>query len=115
MYRFIAAACLAASPAIAQQPVELNFTAEIGGLPFSCDETYAGLGTGDLPAQVLDYRLFVSNVMLSAADGTFVPLELEEDGAWQPEGVALLDFEKVAHLLSQIDRVPAPTVRSRPT
>ncbi|WP_237072797.1 MbnP family copper-binding protein [Pseudaestuariivita rosea] len=71
----------------------MNFAAELGGTPFSCTETYNGLGTADSPIQVLDYRMFVSNVALITEDGATVPLELEQDRRWQVETIALLDFE----------------------
>ena len=87
------AACFAATSAAAEQSIELIFTPELGGQAFSCAETYDGLGTTGAPMQVLDYRLFVSNVRLVAQDGTAVPLSLEQDGRWQVEDIALLDFE----------------------
>ena len=89
----LTAVFLAAQPAWADQPVEITFAAELGGKPFSCVETYDGLGAGTTAVQVLDYRLFVSDPMLIAADGTAVPIALDQDGAWQVENVALLDFE----------------------
>ena len=33
-----------AAPALADQPVTINFAGEIGGKPFACGETYSGLG-----------------------------------------------------------------------
>lgn len=91
-FALIAAIC-AAQPAVADQSVEITFTAELGGQPFSCTETFEGIGAGTTPVQVLDYRMFVSEPSLVAADGTLVPLTLEQDGAWQVENIALLDFE----------------------
>ena len=87
------AACLAATPVLAEQPIELTFAAELGGTPFSCVETYDGLGATGAPVQVLDYRMFVSNITLIAEDGSAVPLVLDQDGRWQVENIALLDFE----------------------
>ncbi|GGX42940.1 metallo-mystery pair system four-Cys motif protein [Tateyamaria omphalii] len=94
MKRFLLSAVfLAAHPAFADQPVEITFAAELGGQPFSCLETYDGIGAGTAPVQVLDYRMFVSEPALITTDGTAVPIALEQDGAWQVENVALLDFE----------------------
>lgn len=94
MTRFLfVAAALAAQPALADQPVEITFAAELGGQPFSCLETYDGVGSGMAPIQVLDYRMFVSEPALMTADGTVVPINLDQDGAWQVENIALLDFE----------------------
>ncbi|WP_147105256.1 MbnP family copper-binding protein [Tateyamaria sp. syn59] len=89
----LAAAMLAAHPAWADQSVEITFAAELDGQQFSCLETYEGVGAGPLPIQVLDYRMFVSEPALLKADGTAVPMALEQDGAWQVENIALLDFE----------------------
>lgn len=94
MKRFaLTAALLAAHPAWADQPVEIRFAAELGGAPFSCAGTYEGLGNNTAPVQVLDYRMFVSQPALIKADGTAVPVALEQDGVWQLENIGLLDFE----------------------
>ena len=45
------------------------------------------------PVQGRDYRMFVSEPALTKADGTFVPIALDQDGAWQVENIGLLDFE----------------------
>ncbi|HAW48292.1 MAG TPA: metallo-mystery pair system four-Cys motif protein [Roseovarius sp.] len=88
-----ATAALVASPALADMTVEIPFTAEIAGAPFACTDSYAGLGSAGTEVQFLDFRLFVSSANLIAADGTRVPVALEQDGAWQIENIALLDFE----------------------
>jgi uncharacterized repeat protein (TIGR04052 family) len=91
---FLAAtAALAAAPAFADMTVEIPFTAEIAGAPFSCSATYPGLGAAKTDVQLLDFRLFVSSANLIAADGTRVPVALDQDSAWQVENLALLDFE----------------------
>lgn len=87
------AAFVAATSALADQPVKINFAAELGGQPFSCAKTYEGLGASGAPVQVLDYRLFVSEPALIKADGTQVPITLDQDRIWQTENIALLDFE----------------------
>ena len=95
MKRFLlaATAALAAGPALADMTVEIPFTAEIAGAPFACIDSYAGLGSAGTEVQFLDFRLFVSSANLIAADGTRVPVALDQDGAWQIENIALLDFE----------------------
>lgn len=95
MKRFLiaATAALVASPALADMTVEIPFIAEIAGAPFACTESYTGLGSAATEVQFLDFRLFVSAANLIAADGTRVPVALEQDGAWQIENIALLDFE----------------------
>ena len=49
-------------------------------------------------AQIRDFRLYVSNIRLVDEDGTEIPVELEQDGVWQYENVALLDFEDATGL-----------------
>ena len=94
MKRFVLTAALfAAQPTLADVPVEITFAAELGGQPFSCLDTYEGIGAGTTPIQVLDYRMFVSEPKLLTTDGAAVPIALDQDGAWQLENIALLDFE----------------------
>jgi len=95
MKRFLlaATAALVAGPALADMTVEIPFTAEIAGAPFACTASYTDLGSAATEVQLLDFRLFVSSANLIAADGTRVPVALDQDGAWQIETIALLDFE----------------------
>jgi len=76
-----------------EQPVTLTFAAQIGEEPMACGTTYAGIGTSGVDAQVTDFRFYTSNFRLIAEDGAEVPLTLDQDGMWQYESVALLDFE----------------------
>ncbi len=85
-------AALAATPALADHPLTINFAAEIGGQPFACDATYAGLGNTGAAVRGTDFRLYVSDVAMIAADGSRTPVTLDES-VWQHSGVALLDFE----------------------
>lgn len=71
----------------------LQFAAKVGDAPFSCGATFEGLGTSQSSATPLDFRMYVHDVRLLGADGKEVPLALEQDGQWQREGVAFLDFE----------------------
>lgn len=87
------AAALAATPALADQSVTINFAGEIAGKTFSCAETFDGIGAKATTVKGIDYRLFVSNPALLRADGTAQPIALEQDGKWQLDGLALLDFE----------------------
>jgi uncharacterized repeat protein (TIGR04052 family) len=92
-FPFAALAALVATPALADMTVSIPFAAEIGGKPFSCAETFAGLGSTAAEAQAVDFRLFVSEAALVKADGSLQSIALEQDGQWQLEGLALLDFE----------------------
>ena len=92
MKKFAILAALAATPAFADQPVTINFAAEIGGQLFACDATYAGLGSTGAEIKGTDFRLYVSDVAMIAADGSRAPVTLDES-VWQHAGVALLDFE----------------------
>ena len=76
----------------APEPVTLRFTAHVGDQPFDCGETYE-LGSMSTPTRVSDFRFYVSDLHLVDQAGNPVPLELEQDGQWQFETVALLDFE----------------------
>ncbi|MEM1313233.1 MAG: MbnP family copper-binding protein [Pseudomonadota bacterium] len=95
MKRLLIAALAAAtaSPAAADMMIDIPFVAEVAGAPFACTESFAGLGSAETEVQFLDFRLFVSGAHLIAADGSRVPVALDQDGAWQIEDIALLDFE----------------------
>lgn len=88
--------CATAMPAFADQSVTINFAAEIGGKPFSCAETYSGLGQPAASVRGVDYRMFVHSPALIRGDGSLQPIRLEQDGKWQHENVALLDFADAA-------------------
>lgn len=89
----LATSLAALSTAAMASDVTLNFAGEFASNPFSCAQTYSGIGSTGSTVEVTDYRLYISNVALISADGTRVPLTLAQDGVWQLEGVALLDFE----------------------
>ena len=86
-------AAMIAAPALADITVAIPFAAEIGGKPFACGAGYAGLGHTKATVQAVDFRLFVSEAALVRADGSLQPIALEQDGQWQLDGLALLDFE----------------------
>ncbi|MFN6980226.1 MAG: MbnP family copper-binding protein, partial [Gemmobacter sp.] len=92
-FTFAALAATLAAPVLADQPVTITFAAEIAGTPFTCGTPYAGIGTTGSTVEVADFRLFVSNARMVAADGSETPILLDQDGTWQVETVALLDFE----------------------
>lgn len=90
----LVAAPVSATPSLLETPepvsFALQFGAVVGDAPFACGVRYQVGGVG---TEARDLRFYVSEVRLVRADGTEVPLELEQDGLWQHQGVALLDFE----------------------
>lgn len=77
----------------ATQPVTIRFAAAIGDQPFECGRQYGGIGTTKSTITPNDLRWFVSEVALIDAAGRRVPVQLAQDGSWQVEDIALLDFE----------------------
>lgn len=73
-------------------PVAISFSAVDGaGQAFECGKT--GLHINSLTdARAGDLRFYVHDVELEK-DGRAIPIELEQDGVWQFQNVALLDFE----------------------
>ncbi len=86
------AALLCTGAAMADVVREVRFVAEIAGQPFACGQSYQ-LGTPKRAVMPSDFRFYVTDVALLRADGTAVPFRLPDDGRWQGQGVALLDFE----------------------
>ncbi len=78
--------------AIATQPVTIRFQAQVGHQAFHCGESYA-LGTPPIQVTPTDFRFYISDVALVDAAGKAVPVTLQQDGQWQFQSVALLDFE----------------------
>lgn len=87
------AACLASCGTPATRAITLSFSGRVGDAPFACGMTYPNVGTTNTTFTALDFRFYVHDVSLVAADGRSVSLSLTEDGQWQTHGVALLDFE----------------------
>jgi uncharacterized repeat protein (TIGR04052 family) len=75
------------------RPVTLTFRPQVGSAPFACGQTYPGMGAEATTISPRDFRFYVHDVKLVAADGTLVPLVLDQDNTWQYQDVALLDFE----------------------
>lgn len=87
------AACSTTGQQTGQQSVNIQFAAEINGLPFACGQSYSHVGTTKSTITPSDYRLYVSEVKLVRKDGSTVAVQLTQDGVWQYQNVALLDFE----------------------
>lgn len=76
------------------QMFHIELEARVGAEPFACGQTYLGAGSTATAIRPVDLKMYVSAVKLVKKDGSgSVPLELEQDGKWQYQSVALLDFE----------------------
>jgi len=84
-----AALLLGAAPA---ERVSLHFAVSAAGAPVACGAKLPGLGTTRATATPEDLRFYVSDVRLVRADGSEVPVALDDDRAWQAKGVALLSW-----------------------
>lgn len=76
--------------------IDLQFAGEFAGQPFDCSAQYDNIGTSDTTVEVSDYRLYVSRIRLLDASGAQVPVTLRENGPWQYNDIALLDFENAS-------------------
>lgn len=73
--------------------VTIQFGAQVGDAAFACDAMYDGLGMDAALMEPRDFRLYVHDLSLLTATGEAVAIELEQDGVWQVDDLALLDFE----------------------
>ena len=76
-----------------ERAVALQFRAVVGDQDYACGQAYENLGTTGSTLVATDFCLYASDVRLVTAEGVEVPIALENDGRWQRDGVALLDFE----------------------
>lgn len=70
----------------------LKFAFKAGREPVACGKEIKNLGARRTTAQIMDARMYISNIRLIGPSGQ-VPFELIPDGKWQTDRVALLDFE----------------------
>jgi uncharacterized repeat protein (TIGR04052 family) len=74
--------------------VTITFEGRVGEKVFDCSQSYEALGTAATEVKLIDFRLYIHDVRLrKAGSSEEVPLTLEQDGLWQHESLALLDFE----------------------
>lgn len=76
----------------AEQPLMLNFKAVIGDEDFLCGKTYENVGLGKHDYRAEGLRMYVSGLKATLDNGNEVKASLIEDGVWQHDNVALLDF-----------------------
>lgn len=77
----------------APEPIAIDFAMQVNGEAFACGETFPGVGSPPSEFRATDARFYVYGVELVDKSGTAHALELEDDGIFQSQGVALLDFE----------------------
>ncbi len=79
------------------QAVTLEFAAYAGSTPVKCGTVVTGLGSGNVDAQIKDFRFYVSNVKLIKADGSEVALTLGANDDWNltagNDALTLIDLE----------------------
>jgi len=75
------------------QPVTIHFAAQVGAAPFACGTRYADVGSTQASVEPQDFRFFVHDIRLIAADQSEVGVEIDERAPFQTRGTALLDFE----------------------
>ncbi len=83
----------AAMPGGATQEVALRFKPVVGDKSFTCGQSYEGIGSTNSKITPTDFRFYVHNVRLIDAAGKETAVALEQDGKWQVDNLALLDFE----------------------
>lgn len=66
--------------------------AQVGQQALACGVSYPGMGLANSTVEFKEFALYVHNVALKNADGAWVPLRMQDDGRWQRDGIALLDF-----------------------
>ena len=77
----------------APKPVTVRFQAQVGDETFACGREYSGVGVTKSRISSRDFRFYVSSLRLIDATGKETPVELDQDGKWQLDDLALLDFE----------------------
>jgi uncharacterized repeat protein (TIGR04052 family) len=71
----------------------VKFSPQVGEQSLRCDTSYPGIGKTGTTIELLDFKLYVRDVTLVRANGEKHPLKLDQDGTWQRDALALLDFE----------------------
>jgi len=84
------------------QDVAINFAAQVNGEDFTCaNQPYAGIGNPIHDMNITDFRMYIHGAHIhDEATGNVYPIELTQDGVWQLDDLALLDFEDAAGVCS---------------
>lgn len=83
---------LARANTVTEQEITIKFAAKVGDKPFSCGQNYQ-IGKPATKVTALDFRFYIADVQLIDSNNKPIPLKLTQDGKWQYQNVALLDFE----------------------
>jgi uncharacterized repeat protein (TIGR04052 family) len=84
-------ACGGAEPS--DSSLSIPFAVEVAGQPFVCGASYQGVGTDQQAFTAFDLRFYVHGASLSDRSGQRHALALHQDGVFQVDNLALLDFE----------------------
>ncbi|HTQ57470.1 MAG TPA: MbnP family protein, partial [Bryobacteraceae bacterium] len=74
-------------------PVAIRFQAMVSDQKLLCGQYYENIGTTHSRITPRDFRFYVHNIRLIDDKGAEVPVDLDQDGKWQLDDLALLDFE----------------------
>lgn len=72
--------------------LDIPVDARVDGDPFSCAQEFQALGSTAAVARFGDFRMYLSNIGLTTADGNTTFIDLTPS-AFQGNGLVLLDFE----------------------
>ncbi|MFP2930674.1 MbnP family copper-binding protein [Pyxidicoccus sp. 3LG] len=71
----------------------VRFSPQVREQALACGTSYTDIGTSRSIIELLDFKVYVRDVALVRAGGERHALKLEQDGTWQRDAIALLDFE----------------------
>ncbi|QSQ22161.1 metallo-mystery pair system four-Cys motif protein [Pyxidicoccus parkwayensis] len=71
----------------------IRFSPQVREQPLSCSTSYPDIGTSRGTIQLLDFKMYLRDITLVRSNGERVAMKLEQDGTWQRDSIALLDFE----------------------
>jgi len=76
-----------------EKKFSVRFSPQVGAQSVRCDASYPNIGKTGTTIELLDFKMYVRDVTLVRANGEKHPLKLDQDGKWQRDAIALLDFE----------------------
>lgn len=80
------------APLAGELTMTIPFAAGMPTGDLQCGVSYPGVGSSKSEVEFSEFSLYLHDVQLRNQDGQWVPLRMRDDGVWQREGVALLDF-----------------------